>query len=197
MNGASAGIALLERRREGVLVAEAAVPASAPMRFGRVYVEKGGAITTGIAVSNPSPQDAIVSVYFTDAGGTDFGADAFTLKANSQVAAFLNEAPFNLSSSLEGTLTFTSSLPVGVIAVRGRTTPQNEFLMTALPVAPLGSGTDRGTAVIPYIADGGGWSAEIVLMNTSDAAESGTIQFVGQVAEGQGTSRFSYSIPAH
>jgi len=41
------------------------------------------------------------------------------LAAYGQTAHFLNEAPFNGGASLFGSLTFTSSVPVAVVAIRG------------------------------------------------------------------------------
>jgi hypothetical protein len=99
-----------------------------------------GAVNTGLAIANPNNEPAAISYYFTDASGVTFGAGTATIEANSQVAAFLNEAPFRPASSTESvaqarSFTFSSSLPVGVIALRGYTNERSEFLMTTLPVA--------------------------------------------------------------
>src|SRR5207249_1139428 len=130
------GLAIFGFRSNGVLVSEAGVPAMAPVSAGRVYVEVNGAVNTGIAFANPNNQDAVISFYFTDAAGMDFGQGSFTLSSNGHTAAFINQSPFNGSRSMLGTFTFTSSLPVAVIAVRGFTNEHGEFLITTLPVAP-------------------------------------------------------------
>src|SRR5204863_6214709 len=93
-------------RSGGVLVSEASVPAMAAIQSGRVYAEMNGPANTGIAFANPNGQDALISFYFTDADGTDFGRASFTLSANHQMSAFLNEAPFNGRIPMLGTFSF-------------------------------------------------------------------------------------------
>ena len=48
------GIAFFEFRQDGVLVAEAGVPASEPVREGRIYAEVEGSVNTGLAIANPN-----------------------------------------------------------------------------------------------------------------------------------------------
>src|SRR5437773_9923983 len=55
------------------------------------------------------------------------------------------KAPFNGHSSLSGTLTFNSSVPISVIALRGFTNDWQEFLITTLPVVDLGVPVSMGT----------------------------------------------------
>src|SRR5262249_3177899 len=128
-----------------------------------------------------------------------------TIPANGQIASFLNESPFKVADTLNGTFTFSSSLPISVIALRGYTNERSEFLITTLPIASLNAGSDA-TVIFPHFADGGGWSTQIVLVNPSDEILTGTIRFSGQgtataVAEpvivtvdNQTGSSFPYSI---
>src|SRR5262245_24143717 len=92
---APAGIALFGLRNEGVLITEAGVPSTAPAQSGRIFVDIGGIVNTGIVLANPNDQEAVIAFYFTDASGTDFGAGSLTLEAHCQIAAFLTEEPFN------------------------------------------------------------------------------------------------------
>src|SRR5262249_61018907 len=104
---------------------EAAVAASPPLRTGRIYAEISGAVDTGVAIANPNDQAATINFYYTDFAGTNVLSGTTTIAANSQISAFLDQTPYlsqqnstiNLSSVR--TFTFTSSLPVGVIALRG------------------------------------------------------------------------------
>jgi len=202
------GLAIFGFRSNGVLLTEAGVPAMAPVTAGRVYVEVNGAVNTGIAFANPNNQDAVISFYFTDAAGVDFGQGSFTLTANGHTAAFMNQPPFNGSTSMLGTFSFTSSLPIGVIAVRGLTNEHGEFLITTLPVAPLGDNT-ADALVLPHFVDGAGWTTQVVLTNPSDRTISGIAQFYGPGAMGQNAplltlvvngsagAGFGYQIPPH
>jgi hypothetical protein len=107
---------------------------------------------------------------------------------------------------INGTFTFTSSVPVSVIAIRGYTNESNEFLMTTLPVVPLAAPASQ-TVIIPHFTDGGGWTTQIVLVNPTDQRINGSVQLFSQgtptaagsavtiTLNGQAASSFAYSIP--
>ena len=176
---APAGVAIFSSVVDGVLVAEAGVPASTPIPGGRIYAEIGGPVNTGLALANPNEQAASVSYYFTDGSGIDFGHGIFVLGANQQIARFLDQDPFNGGSVMRGTFTFSSSAPVAATALRGFTNERAEFLITALPVAPLAPAGGQ-TVLIPHYADGGGWTTLVLLVNPTDTAMVGTVQFLDQ-----------------
>jgi hypothetical protein len=177
------GLALISFRKDGILVSESALPAIAPMSSGRVYAEMNGPTNVGIAFTNPNSQTASISFYFTNDGG-DFGHGAFTLAPSNHKSAFLNEAPFNGPVPMLGTLTFSSSVPVGVIAVHNYTNERGEFLMTALPVSDI-TQSSTNAVVLPHFVDGGGWTTQLVLTNPSDSVLAGSIVFYGPGADGQ------------
>jgi hypothetical protein len=196
------GLAIFGFRVNNVLASEAAVPASGALTSGRIYAEVGGTVNTGLAIANPNPQPVTVDFYFTDANGTDFGQGRTTIAENSQIAMFLNQAPFN-APSVSGTFTFTSSAPVAVVALRGLTNERSEFLITTLPVADLSVAPAPDDLVFSHFADGGGWTTQVVLVNTSDRTITGSLQFLspeGQAAaltiDRQKADSFPYSIPA-
>ncbi|PYS23219.1 MAG: hypothetical protein DMG11_25750, partial [Acidobacteria bacterium] len=168
------GVAIFGFRSNGMLVSEAAVPASPLIQQGRIYAEMNGPVNTGIAIANPNDQSATVSFYFTDADGLNFGSGTTTIAANHQVAAFLNEAPYNGSSSARS-FTFMSSVPVGAIALHGYINERSEFLMTTLPVAPISS-TSTSPIVLPHFAAGGGWRTQILLVNPTDETLLGSVE---------------------
>jgi len=169
-------------------------------------------VNTGVAIANPGSAPATITFNFTDSGG-DFGSSSFTLAPNQQTAKFLNESPFNVlagRASFQGTMSFTSDVPVSVIALRGLFNERvpAEFLITTLPVTDLAAAPGSGTVYLPHFAEGGGWTTQIVLVNPTSAAIGGTIQFFGQgnattagapvtvTANGQTANTFNYTIPA-
>lgn len=169
------GMAIFGFRQNGILVTEAAVPASPLLRSVRIPADVNGAINTGVAIANPNEQDAVVTYYFTDAAGKDFG-NAFTVvPANAQIALFLNQSPFNLAESAAATLTLNSNVPLATVALRGRTNERSEFILSALPVLDLSS-TARAPTMLPHFADGGGWTTEVSLINPSDQPLTGTVR---------------------
>src|SRR5205823_58123 len=111
-----------------------------------------------------------------------------------------------ITGAFVGTLTLTASpAPIVVVALRGLTNERSEFRITTVPVVDLSSSaaTSTAPAVFPHFAVGGGWTTQIVLVNPSDNAISGTVAFFdsnGQASSmtvGSTTnSTFSYSIPA-
>ena len=202
------GIAIFGFRQDGVLVAEAGVPASEPVQEGRLFAEVNGPVNTGLAMANPSDTPATIVFYFRDADGERFGDGQFELGAHEQTAKFLDQEPFNSGNELSGTFTFTSSQPIAVVALRGLTNRDGEFLMTTLPVAPLAS-TSTDTVYFPHFTDGDGWVTQVILVNPTDETIAGTTQFVDQgsatapaapailtLDDGQTGSEFPYSIPA-
>jgi hypothetical protein len=206
-NGAApAGLAIFQLRQNGVLVTEASVPMTQPVKSGRIYAEINSPVNTGLAIANPNTRHANVSFFFTDENGRDSSAGTVSISGGAQVAAFLDQLPFNGAAAFKGTLTFISDLPVGAIALRGLLNERSDFLITTLPVVPL-SAAATGTQVMPYFADGSGWTTQILLVNPSDSAISGTVQFIDRGSDtaggqpvnvrvnGQSAATFPYSIP--
>ena len=210
------GIAIIGYRPGGVLVAEAGVPASELVREGRIFAEVNDPVNTGLAIANPNDAPATIDFYFTDTDGARFAEGAYVLDAGRQIADFLNETPFNGGDTVLGTFTFTSSLPIAVIALRGFTNRDGEFLMTTLPVAPLATpltpfNTDTantGPVYFPHFADGSGWATQVILVNPTVRTITGTVRFLEQgsatapaapkvltLDDDRAGSSFEYSVP--
>ena len=204
---APAGLAIFGLRQNGILVSEAGVPAAAAVLEGRIFAETDGALRTGVAMANPNGTAATIAFFFTDSQGIDSGPGTFTLGPREQIAQFLDEDPFNGGTAVGGTFTFSSDLPVAVIALRGLVNERSEFLMTTLPVAPLTAGT-ADTVYFPHFAAGAGWTTQVILVNPTHAPIQGSVQFLGPgsetanagpamltLADGRDGSTFPYAIP--
>jgi hypothetical protein len=204
-------MAIFDVRQNGILISEAAVPASPLIQSGRTYAEIAWPVNTGIAIANPNDQDATITFYYTDATGANMLAGTTIVAANSQISAFLDQAPF-LSQATDlsavRSFTFASSVPVGVIALRGYANKRNEFLITTLPVAALDMPpASKAPFAFPHYADGGGWTSAVVLVNPTDSTITGTARFYSQgttsipgapvvlAVNGASANSFSYSIP--
>jgi hypothetical protein len=209
-NTTPAGVAIFGLRQNDVVISEAGVPASPLLTAARLYAEVNGPVNTGVAIANPQDQTANITFHFTDAQGADFGGGTFTVGANQQIAAFLDQAPFSIGrTGFQGTFSFRSDVAVSVIALRGFTNERvpAEFLITTLPITNLDATPGNGTVFLPHFADGGGWTTQVVLVNPTDAAITGSIQFLGQgsgsapagpatvTANGQTAASFAYTIP--
>jgi len=203
----AAGLAIFGFRQNDVLVTEAGVPVTPSIKGGRIYAEVDGAVSTALAIVNANDEPVTLSFYFTDPEGRDYGHGTTTLAARSQNARFLYESPLNGTIPVRGSFTFASSLPVAALALRTFINERSETLVTTLPVVELGA-VSQDTVTLPHFADGGGWTTQIILVNTTDAKQSGTVQFFGQgsvvvpagpvevTIAGVRASAFSYALPA-
>ena len=184
---APAGFVIFGYRSNGVLVSETSVPASTPVTSARIYVENADRLKTGIAIANPGTRAATITYTFTDVSGVDRGKGTLTLAAGNQIAKFLDEAPFGAPAVFQGTVTLTSSVPVGAVALRGLLNDRNDFLMSTLPVTDLSLVPGSDPVIVPHFADGGGWKTHVLLVNPTDAALAGTVQFMPQTPGGVAT----------
>jgi hypothetical protein len=181
------GVAIFGYRPAGVLVTEAGVPDSPLITSGRIYgeVSTTGVVNTGLAMANPNDQTATVTFTLTDTAGTAVRSGSRSIGPRAQVAGFLNEQPYSIGNGFKGTLSFNSTLPLGVIALRSLVNERSDFLITTLPVIDLSQGVRTGTQVVPHFAVGDGWSTQIILVNPSDSAQTGNVLFLGP---GSGTT---------
>jgi hypothetical protein len=199
------GLAIFADHQNGVLVSEATVPAVTPTSNGVIYAEVGNSVNTGIAIANPNTAQANLSFYFMDQNGNKYGAGTMTIPPNGQIAAFLNQPPFNGGASIAGTFNFSSNVPVGAIALRQLINQRGENIWTTLPVVPMFGGFS--VQAFPSFADGGGWVTQFVLVNSTSFPSKGTLQFYPPMSfspipssvivtiDGQTGNTFPYSIP--
>jgi hypothetical protein len=187
-----------------ILASETGVPATPLISAGRIYAEVAGALNTGVAIANRNDSAATISFSFTDATGVAAGSGGITIQPNQQIAQFLNQSPFNVypGATFQGTFSFTSTAPVGVIALRGLTNERGDFLMSTLPVIDPTAAPGTGTVVVPHFADGGGWITQIFLVNPTDNALTGNVQFTDPngaatrvTIAGVTSNSFRYSVP--
>jgi hypothetical protein len=202
--GTSEAIGIIRIRDGERIVSENFIAPTANMTTGRVFVTVDGAVNSGVAIANDAGADAEVSFFFTDGQGNDFGQGSFTLEAKHSIAAFVSQFPFNMQQSIQGTLTFTSSIPVAVTGLRTLTNDQGDLLLTVMPVVALTT-RESSSDVIPQVTFGNGWSTQLLLMNPTDAPLEGTVDFFNaasaQVAlpmkitlNGATDSQFRYTI---
>jgi len=199
-----AGIAFIALRNQGVLVNEAAVPATSLVADVRFYAETGAGTDTGVAIANPDmAQAAIISFKLTDSSGDGFQEGVLRIPPGGQLAAFLDQDPFNGPVPFNGSVTLSSSSPVSVVVLRGIINERSEFLTTTLPVVHLDESGSTAPVTVPQFAAGGGWTTEVILLNPIDDAITGTVRFLSASGEdqavtvdGMNTSRVAYLIPA-
>jgi hypothetical protein len=222
------GTAVFSFKQSGVTVTEAGVPASPPTTLARVFIDyrpdvlalpgqsNSGLIdiNTGIAVVNTRAATASVTYTLRDTAGTTLAIGNGTIAAGAHFAKFISQltdvAPnFNLPSNFQtttqfGTLEIASDQPLSVLALRGTNNQRNDFLITTTPIADLMQSVSYSPVYFPQFADGGGYTTSLVLLNTANRTEKGTLQILDNNGSplvvnrvgGTAGSSFRYSIPA-
>jgi Zn-dependent metalloprotease len=215
--------AVFSLTQNGIVVSEAGVPASPPTQSARIFIDyrTGVAsgvgtlnIDTGLAMANPGTTAASLTFTLRDKNGQTITTGHGTLAAGAHRATFVDQlntiAPdFNLpatfsTSTLYGSLEVASTQPVSLLALRLTANQRGDTLLTSTPVADLSKAQTTSTVYFPQLADGGGFTTSILLLNTSTATETGTIALSAddgtaltvRPVGGQAGSSFPYSIPA-
>src|SRR5262249_50608032 len=208
--------------QNGQIVSEAGVPASPPVQNARVFVEYRTGITagigtidtyTGLAIASRSASTASLTYTLRDRDGQIIATGHGSLPPNAHRAKFVHELqdlapdfnlPANFSTSIQyGSLDISSNQPVSVLGLRLTINQRGEALLTSTSVADLSRPLTSSALYFPQLADGGGYTTTVILLNTSGAAETGTISIsddagsplsVRPISDKVGPS-FSYSIP--
>jgi hypothetical protein len=170
-------------------------------------------INTGIAAVNSGTATASVTYTLRDASGGTLATGHGTMAAGQHINCFINQlkdvaSDFNLPANFPtaiqfGTLDIASNQPLSVLALRGTFNQKQQYIFTTTPVADLTQSPGSGPLYFAHLADGGGYTTSLILMNTSTASETGTLAIMDNngtplvVTQAGGSSRssFHYSIP--
>jgi enterochelin esterase-like enzyme len=218
------GTAVFMFKQKGVTVSEAGVPASPPTTRARVFIDNRSGvlgvpgrsdsgtvnINTGIGVVNYGSYAAQITYALRNINGSVVANGQGSLDPGHHFAKFINQLS-NVASGLVlppdlqfASLDITSDQPLSVIALRMTTNQRGESLFTTTPVADLNLPAANTSIYFPQLADGGGWTTSLILMNASGSEEKGSLDIldnnglplvVHQTA-GATASSFRYSIPS-
>ena len=183
-------LAVFSFRNKGITVSETSVPGGLTGVAFRLYAEVSGSIQTGVAVANPSNNEAVVLLELSRLDGSSTGlVGSLSIPANGHKAVFLNEVKgfdclprcFGILSVSQGVLRLLSATPIAVTGVRGRYNERNDFLITmTTPVNELAV-TPAQPLFFPHILDSGGYASQFFLFGGRPGqASSGTIRLFNQ-----------------
>ena len=141
----------------GVTVSQAGVPASAPGAAFRVYVEANGtggqphSVRSGIALTNISGRDTVVSLELAALDGTATGlTESLTIPARGQVARVIDGFFPELTMPFSGIPRIASTAPdIAVVGLRMTRNQRNEVVVTATPPSDENSPPHRIRLVLP------------------------------------------------
>jgi hypothetical protein len=215
--------------QEGVVVSEAGVPASPPTTAARLFVDYGTWVSVGPAGQNPGPVDVFTGIAVVNPGtavanvtdtlrdmqGQALAVGHGTLAAVAHRARFLNQLqelapdfvlPAGFSAATRyGTLEVASAQALSVLGLRMTINQRGNTLFTSVPVADMTRSASTAPLYFPQVADGDGYTSSLILLNTGDRAQSGSLRFyaddgsplvVGKVGSAA-DSAFRYVIPAN
>ncbi len=218
------GVAVFSYRQSGIVVSEAAVPVSPPTKSAMIFIDhragvsaipgrgstKTIEINTGIAFAHTGLTTANITYSLRNVYGQTVALAQGTAAAGKHFAKFIDQlkdiaSGFAVPSDFQfGSLEITSDQPLSILVLRGTMNERHEFLMTTTPVADLTIPPGHDSVYFPQLADGGGYTTSLLLLNTSNQSETGTLQIldnngapviVNQVG-GTADSSFRYSIAA-
>ena len=119
---------------DNLILFEAGVSDSPATGQAKVFVQREGTISTGIALANPLEEEAIVIFRLLDSTGTEVGSQARLITSEAQLAQFIEELfPASAVDSFEGTLVVSSDIPIVITALR----TQSGFQMSSYPVGQV------------------------------------------------------------
>ncbi|MDD5543659.1 MAG: hypothetical protein PHX83_10845 [Acidobacteriia bacterium] len=223
------GTAVFSFSQNGFIVSEAGVPTTPATTSARLFIdfrsnvpgksnhEEAGTISvdTGVALVNPGLQTANVTYTLKGNNGNILGTPGSgTLPGGAHRAKFIDQltdlaANFVLPSGFStntqfATLEISSSQPLVVLALRLTTNQRGDSLLTTTPVADLTKPPSSNPSDFPQLVDGSGFQTTLILLNTSNAMESGTINLFldngtplnVHLTNGQQGFSFPYNIPS-
>lgn len=196
------GTAVFSITQNGVVVSEAAVPASPPTTAGRLFIDYGSRITvvpgrlesglvdvnTGLAIANAGIAAASVTYTLRGMNGATLAVGHGVIAGGRHYAIFINQlkdvAPdFNMpldfpTATRFASLEISSNLAISIVALRQTTNQRNEVLFTTVPIADLSKPVGNSGIYFPQFVDGGGCTTALILLNTANAMETGTFQIL-------------------
>lgn len=197
------GVAVFSFKNKGVVVSEAAVPASPPTTSARIFVDYRSNIAampgrvdagfpdinTGFALVNYGDAVAEVSYTLRDKAGAVLTTGHGTVAGRSHFAKLISQLndvapdfkiPVNFATAIQiGSLDIAGDQPLSLMALRFALNQRNETLLTPVPIVDLTKPPDKVPLFFPQFVDGSGYTTSVFLLNTSTVVESGQLAFSG------------------
>ncbi|MDD5543058.1 MAG: hypothetical protein PHX83_07765 [Acidobacteriia bacterium] len=176
----------------GGLASQAGVLNAPKTTAARVYIERASSPLlrdTGIAVVNANGPSSPATVTFNlvSFNGSYNQSTTVNLPANGHLAKFIEQIFSSVSppvpTNFQGVLNITSNVPLSTVTLRLTANQRGDNLFSTLPVADLNN-PPVGALLIPQIVNGGGFTTQIISINTSTNGGTVNILFLndsGQV----------------
>ena len=176
------GMTLIDYRRKGSELTEAAFPLLPLVQDGLVSVNEGNGRQTTISMFNPSTDAVTVFFNLTKTTGDKSNQGGFTLPPNTSFEQVVTGTAFGLAADASGILTFSAANSSSVATALSATafttfSEANSTTITSyLPIVSPSSLETR-TVTIPHFETSPNWVSEFTLVNNSDITVSGSVRF--------------------
>ncbi|MBZ5499803.1 MAG: hypothetical protein LAP85_25670 [Acidobacteriia bacterium] len=176
------GAGVIRCSSQGIMVTAYNVPAAAPTTHASMYVDCSGGHNTSLAIANVAKAEAGISIQAFQIDGAPFvgtSRNVLRLRPGGHSVKFAADLIPGLTAGFRGVLDISSTTPFAALALRSLKNGRNDLLLTALPAADV----DRTASlpiVFPQIADGGGNTTELILLNAGSPVTA-TIKFLGEM----------------
>jgi len=131
-----------------------------------VNISKANNRDTGICITNPGSSGGVVTMTLKNELGITASIKSLVMSSSQQITQFVSElfASQGISDEFTGTLSFSSTVPVAIVALRfsGQSFTMEE-ISNLSPATPAGL---AGSLVIPNFVTGGGWGTQLIFVNT-------------------------------
>jgi len=172
------GVAVFTTRSGNQIVSEAGVAATGTVLGARFFVERTQSVNTGFAAIAPVGASTLTLELLNELG-TVVATTTVAIPAGGHIAKFSHElfTNFTFPPSFVGSIRVTATTPVAVTVLRTIVNQLNEFLVTTLPIADSSVDTGTNPLYLAQVADSGGYQTELLLVNPTASAISGTAEF--------------------
>jgi photosystem II stability/assembly factor-like uncharacterized protein len=163
---------------ENGLTSQAGVPVVAQTNAASVFVERSTlplVRDTGVALVNPNATAATITASLIGING-ELKSTTIALAPRAHSAKFISELFPDLSRDFQGGLTLTSNVPISALTLRLTQNQRGQSIYSTLPIADLNS-PPTGAVYVPQIADGGGYTTQIILVNTANSPGAVHVDF--------------------
>ncbi|MDD5542779.1 MAG: hypothetical protein PHX83_06355 [Acidobacteriia bacterium] len=170
----------------GGLASQAGVLNAPKTTSARVYIERDSSPLvrdTGVAVVNANGPSTPATVTFNVVSfdGSYNQTTTANLPANGHLAKFIEQIFASASppvpADFQGVLNITSNVPISPVTLRLTVNQRGDNLFSTLPVADLNN-PPVPNGIIPQIVNGGGFTTQIISINTTSSSGTVAISFL-------------------
>jgi hypothetical protein len=175
------GASIFGSRGATGVASQAGVLNAIPTTNARVYIERASVPlnrNTGIALVNRNASSANVTLHLVSLDGSFDQTTSKSYNSNAHDAKFIDQFfPAGLvPADFKGVLTIQSNQPLAIVTLRLTNNQRSEEIFSTLPVADLNH-LPVGPLFIPQVVDGGGYTTQIILINTTSGGGTVGITF--------------------